>query len=60
MKKYAAEFPGTLALVLIGCGAVTIGGFGSSFPLGILPIGLAFGLTVWRWHTASGRSPAPT
>jgi len=46
MKKYAAEFLGTLALVLIGCGAVTIGGFGSSFPLGILPIGLAFGLTV--------------
>lgn len=46
MKRYAAEFLGTLALVLIGCGAVTIGGFGSSFPLGILPIGLAFGLTV--------------
>jgi len=46
MKKYGAEFLGTLALVLIGCGAIVIGGFGSSFPLGILPIGLAFGLTV--------------
>jgi aquaporin Z len=46
MKKYFAEFLGTLALVLIGCGAVVIGGFGSAFPLGILPVGLAFGLTV--------------
>jgi aquaporin Z len=46
MKKYAAEFLGTLALVLIGCGAIVIGGFGSAFPLGILPIALAFGLTV--------------
>jgi aquaporin Z len=46
MKKYLAEFLGTLALVLIGCGAVVIGGFGSAFPLGILPIALAFGLTV--------------
>jgi aquaporin Z len=45
-KKYVAEFVGTLALVLVGCGAVTIGGFGGAFPLGILPIALAFGLTV--------------
>jgi aquaporin Z len=45
-KKYIAEFVGTLALVLVGCGAVTIGGFGGAFPLGILPIALAFGLTV--------------
>ncbi len=45
-KKYIAELVGTLALVLVGCGAVTIGGFGDAFPLGILPIALAFGLTV--------------
>jgi aquaporin Z len=45
-KKYIAEFVGTLALVLVGCGAITIGGFGDAFPLGILPIALAFGLTV--------------
>ena len=45
-NKYLAEFVGTLALVLIGCGAITIGGFGGAFPLGILAIGLAFGLTV--------------
>ncbi|HEX2656166.1 MAG TPA: aquaporin [Xanthobacteraceae bacterium] len=46
MKTYFAEFLGTLALVLIGCGAVVIGRFGTAFPLGILPIALAFGLTV--------------
>jgi len=55
-KKYLAEFVGTLALILVGCGAITLGGFGgavavgtgalSSAPLGILPIALAFGLTV--------------
>jgi aquaporin Z len=46
MKKFLAEFIGTLALILIGCSAIVIGGFGSAFPVGILPIALAFGLTV--------------
>lgn len=46
MRKYIAEFIGTLCLVLIGCGAIVIGGFGTAFPLGILPVALAFGLTV--------------
>jgi len=46
MRKVAAEFIGTLALILIGCGAIVIGGFGAAAPLGILPIALAFGLTV--------------
>jgi aquaporin Z len=45
-KRYLAEFVGTLALVLVGCAAITISGFGGAFPLSILPIGLAFGLTV--------------
>jgi len=45
-KRYLAEFVGTLALILVGCGAITLGGFGSTFPLGILSIALAFGLTV--------------
>jgi len=45
-RKYIAEFVGTLALLLVGCGTITIGGFGGAFPLGILPIALAFGLTV--------------
>jgi aquaporin Z len=46
MRKYLAEFIGTAALVLVGCGAIAIGGFGTAFPVGILPIALAFGLTV--------------
>jgi aquaporin Z len=46
MKKYLAEFIGTLALILIGCGAIAVGGFGTDFPLGILPVALAFGLTI--------------
>jgi aquaporin Z len=45
-KRYLAELVGTLALVLVGCAAITISGFGGAFPLAILPIGLAFGLTV--------------
>lgn len=46
MSKLVAEFFGTAVLVLLGCGAVAIGGFGSAFPLGILPVALAFGLSV--------------
>jgi aquaporin Z len=45
-KRYLAEFVGTLALVLVGCAAITVSGFGGAFPLAILSIGLAFGLTV--------------
>src|SRR5262245_52725423 len=45
-QKYVAEFVGTLALVLIGCGAIVIGEFGKGAPVGILPIAMAFGLTV--------------
>ena len=45
-KRYLAEFVGTLALVLVGCAAITISGFGGAFPIAILSIGLAFGLTV--------------
>jgi aquaporin Z len=54
MKKYLAEFIGTLALILIGCGAIVIGGFGGAFPQGILPIALAFGLTVMAMAYAIG------
>jgi aquaporin Z len=52
-QKYTAEFIGSAALVLVGCGAITAGGLGGVLgsgqplaPLAILPIGLAFGLTV--------------
>jgi aquaporin Z len=40
MQKYLAEFVGTLALILIGCGAITL-----SAPA-VINIALAFGLTV--------------
>jgi aquaporin Z len=46
MKKYLAEFIGTATLILVGCGAVTIGGYGAALPIGVVPIGLAFGLAV--------------
>lgn len=45
-KRYLAELVGTLALVLVGCGSITMSGFGGAFPLAIPAIGLAFGLTV--------------
>jgi aquaporin Z len=54
MKKYIAELIGTATLVLVGCGAVVIGGFGPSFPLGILPVALAFGLSITAMAYAVG------
>ncbi|MBY6241237.1 aquaporin [Methylosinus sp. Sm6] len=53
MKKYAAEAIGTGALVLLGCGAATLGDLGGApnstqgvGPLAVLPIAFAFALTV--------------
>ncbi len=54
VKKYLAELIGTAVLVLVGCGAVAIGGYGGSFPLGVVPIGLAFGLAVMAMAYAIG------
>jgi aquaporin Z len=45
MKKYLAELIGTAVLVLFGCGAVVIG-YGGAFPLGMLPVAFAFGLSI--------------
>ncbi len=42
MKKYAAEFIGTFALVLIGCGTAVVAGQ----EVGILGIAFAFGLSL--------------
>ncbi len=42
-KRLFAEMIGTAILVLVGCGAVTIGGYGATMPAGIVPIALAFG-----------------
>jgi len=47
MKKAIAEFIGTFALVLVGCGAAVIGNMGSgSTSIDILGIAVAFGLTI--------------
>ena len=47
MNKAIAEFIGTFALVLIGCGAAVIGGMGSgATSIDALGIGAAFGLTI--------------
>ena len=60
-KRLLCELVGTAALILVGCGAIAIGGFGTALPVGILPIALAFGLTViWRWPTRSDRCPVAT
>jgi len=46
-NKAFAEFIGTFALVLIGCGAAVIGGMGSgAMSIDILGIATAFGLTI--------------
>ena len=47
MKKAIAEFIGTFALVLVGCGAAVIGGMGTgTTSIDILGIATAFGLTI--------------
>jgi aquaporin Z len=54
MKKLIAEGFGTAVLVLVGCGSVALSGFGGAMPLGILPIALAFGLSVTAMAYAIG------
>jgi aquaporin Z len=46
MNKLIAEAFGTAVLVLVGCGSVALAGYGNAMPIGILPIALAFGLSV--------------
>jgi aquaporin Z len=46
VKKYLAELIGTAVLVLFGCGSVVLGGYGAAFPVGMLPVAFAFGLSV--------------
>ena len=56
MKKAIAEFIGTFALVLVGCGAAVIGGMGSgATSIDVLGIAAAFGLT----HLAQGKRIGP-
>ncbi|MBP9989696.1 MAG: aquaporin [Ruminococcus sp.] len=58
MKKYIAEFIGTLVLVLFGCGTAVVtsganGGTGSGY-LGVAAIALAFGLSIVAMAYAIG------
>jgi aquaporin Z len=54
IKKYLAELIGTAVLVLFGCGSVVLGSYGASFPLGMLPVAFAFGLSVTAMAYAIG------
>ena len=54
VRKYLVELIGTAVLVLVGCGAVVIGGYGDALPLGVVPIGFAFGLAVMAMAYAIG------
>ena len=54
VKKCLAELIGTAVLVLVGCGAVALGDYGSAQSLAVLPIGLAFGLAVTAMVYAIG------
>jgi aquaporin Z len=56
MKKYAAEFVGTLSLVLFGCGSAVIAGISGTGPsgIGLLGISIAFGFAVVAMAYAIG------
>jgi aquaporin Z len=53
-KKYLAEFLGTAILVLVGCGATTLGSAAGGGAAGVTVIALAFGLTVMALTYALG------
>ena len=53
-QKYLAEVFGTAVLVLVGCATIVAGGIGGAMPLGIFPIGMAFGMTVTAMAYAVG------
>ena len=46
MKKYVAEFIGTMTLVILGCGTAMLVGCSSEAGTGYLLTALAFGLTI--------------
>jgi aquaporin Z len=45
-KKYLAEFLGTAVLVLVGCGAATLGSAAGGGAAGVMVIAMGFGLTL--------------
>lgn len=52
VRKFAAEFLGTMILVVFGCGAALL--FSPTFPLTTLTVALAFGLVIIAMATAIG------
>lgn len=54
ISKYAAEFFGTLVLVLMGCGSAVIAGANGATGVGLLGIAFAFGLSVVAMAYAIG------
>ena len=46
MKKYIAEFIGTMTLVVLGCGTAMLVGCDAAAGSGYLLTALAFGLTI--------------
>lgn len=53
-QKYLAELIGTAVLVLVGCSSIVIAGFGGAFPMGIMAIGMTFGMAVTTMAYAIG------
>ena len=45
-QKYLAELVGTAVLVLIGCSSIVLSGLGGVSPMGIIIIGMTFGMAV--------------
>src|SRR3954451_15116091 len=54
VKRISAEFPGTLWLVLGGCGSAVLAAGFPSLCIGLLGVSLAFGLTVLTMAYAIG------
>ena len=52
VRKFAAEFLGTMILVVFGCGAALL--FSPTFPLTTLTVALAFGLVIIAMAAAIG------
>ena len=53
-QKCLAELIGTAVLVMVGCSSIVIAGFGGAFPMGIMAIGMTFGMTVTAMAYAIG------
>ena len=53
-QKYLAEVFGTAVLVLVGCASIVAEGFGAAAPIGVIGIGMTFGMTVTAMAFAIG------